>query len=160
MNRRYYSAYGSNLNREQMRQRCPFATPMGTAYLEDWRLLFKGSKTGAYLTIEPAPGERVPVAVWSVTDFDEERLDRYEGFPDFYRKEELTLTYTGIESGKPRRKRCFVYIMNDVCPVALPSNRYVNTCLEGYMDFRFSPVHLYRALDVSRQALKEAKKHG
>ena len=48
--KRYYLAYGSNLNMEQMHYRCPGAVPLGTAELEGYRLLFKGSKTGAYLT--------------------------------------------------------------------------------------------------------------
>ena len=50
--KRYYIAYGSNLNVAQMRMRCPHATILGTAKLKGWELLFKGSKTGSYLTIE------------------------------------------------------------------------------------------------------------
>ena len=79
MQKKYYLAYGSNLNRNQMRMRCPGAKPLGTAVIEGYRLLFKGSKTGAYLTIEPAEGHYVPVAVWQVTEDDEKVLDRYEG---------------------------------------------------------------------------------
>ena len=44
--RRYYLAYGSNLNVPQMRMRCPWARVVGTAELQGWRLLFKGSRTG------------------------------------------------------------------------------------------------------------------
>ena len=80
MAKRYYIAYGSNLNLPQMRGRCPGATIVGTSVIEDYRLLFKGSKTGSYLTIEPWEGGRVPVAVWEVTAADERNLDRYEGY--------------------------------------------------------------------------------
>lgn len=52
MEKRYYIAYGSNLNIRQMRMRCPGARIMGTSEIEDYELLFKGSQTGAYLTIE------------------------------------------------------------------------------------------------------------
>ena len=45
--KRYYIAYGSNLNVGQMRMRCPHATILGTANLKGWELLFKGSKTGS-----------------------------------------------------------------------------------------------------------------
>ena len=41
--KRYYLAYGSNLNRKQMQMRCPGAKPIGTALLEGYELLFKGS---------------------------------------------------------------------------------------------------------------------
>ena len=50
--KRYYIAYGSNLNVAQMRRRCPTATILATANLKGWELLFKGSLTGSYLTIE------------------------------------------------------------------------------------------------------------
>ena len=51
--KKYYLAYGSNLNLRQMALRCHTAKPVGTAVIKDYELLFKGSKTGAYLTIEP-----------------------------------------------------------------------------------------------------------
>ena len=89
--KRYYLAYGSNLNIRQMALRCPTAKPVGTAVIKDYELLFKGSKTGAYLTIEPKSGAEVPVAVWAVEPADEKRLDVYEGFPTFYYKTELEL---------------------------------------------------------------------
>ena len=54
--KRYYIAYGSNLNVQQMRWRCPGARIIGTSELKDYRLLFKGSKTGSYLTVEPEKG--------------------------------------------------------------------------------------------------------
>ena len=54
--KRYYIAYGSNLNIRQMRIRCPHARVIGTAVINDYELLFKGSRTGAYLTIEPKEG--------------------------------------------------------------------------------------------------------
>ena len=45
--KKYYLAYGSNLNVRQMALRCPTAKPVGTAVIKDYELLFKGSKTGA-----------------------------------------------------------------------------------------------------------------
>ena len=78
MEKRYYLAYGSNLNIRQMAYRCPSARIIGTSIIPDYELLFKGSKTGSYLTIEPKEGSKVPVAVWSVTESDEARLDAYE----------------------------------------------------------------------------------
>ena len=87
--KKYYLAYGSNLNIEQMRYRCPTAKVVGTAIIKDYELLFKGSKTGAYLTIEKCEGEYVPVGVWEVTPQDELSLDRYEGYPNFYYKTEM-----------------------------------------------------------------------
>ena len=137
MEKRYYIAYGSNLNVPQMRMRCPSARIIGTSVLEDHKLLFKGSKTGSYLTVEKKPGSSVPVGVWEVTPADEKTLDRYEGFPNFYYKKELTLPVKGIRTGKIRKRRVFVYIMYENRPIGIPSISYMQTCIQGYDDFGF-----------------------
>lgn len=63
MEKRYYVAYGSNLNVRQMLMRCPTARMIGTSVIKDYRLMFKGSQTGSYLTIEPELGSEVPLGV-------------------------------------------------------------------------------------------------
>lgn len=145
MNKRYYVAYGSNLNVAQMRYRCPNAKVIGTAWLEDYQLLFKGSKTGSYLTVEPKKGSRVPLGVWEVDERDELRLDRYEGYPDFYYKKELRLKIKGIVTDKVRERDCFIYIMHEDRPLGLPSTGYISVCSEGYRNFRFEQLHLMKA---------------
>ena len=100
MQKRYYIAYGSNLNIRQMRMRCPHARVVGTAVIKDYELLFKGSLTGAYLTIEPKKGGAVPVAAWEVTESDEAALDRYEGFPIFITRRKWN--WTSREYGRGR----------------------------------------------------------
>ncbi len=142
---KYYLAYGSNLNVGQMAHRCPTAKPVGTAVIRDYELLFKGSKTGAYLTIEKKKGSTVPAAVWEVTDDDEKRLDVYEGCPAFYYKTEMEVTVN-------RKKiKAFVYIMHEDRPLGVPSRQYVHTCADGYMDFGFGLKHLEVALNISKQ---------
>ena len=149
--KRYYIAYGSNLNIRQMRMRCPSARIIGTSEIPDYELLFKGSKTGSYLTIEPKKGSRVPVAAWEVSIEDEQALDRYEGFPTFYYKQEMLLPIKGIRSGKIRRRNTFVYIMHEDRVLGVPSNFYMQTCLSGYKSFGFDPIFLYEAYDRSRE---------
>lgn len=147
--RRYYVAYGSNLNIQQMRMRCPSARVIGVGAFEGYRLMFKGSKTGAYLTIEPHDGSIVPVAVWEVTESDERALDHYEGFPRFYYKEEMKLPVKGIRTGKVRERTVFVYIMQEDRPYGLPSDHYVNVCRQGYDAFGFDNRRLTEALQAS-----------
>lgn len=146
---KYYLAYGSNLNIKQMAYRCPTARPVGTAVIKGYELLFKGSKTGAYLTIEKAENSSVPVAVWEVTDDDEKRLDTYEGFPNFYYKTEMEVTVNS------RKIKAFVYIMHEDRPLGIPSRQYVHTCADGYMDFGFSLKHLEIALNISEQGVQK-----
>ena len=83
------TAYGSNLSMAQMAQRCPDAIYVGTAEIKDYQLLFKGSQSGSYLTVEPKKGSTVPVLVWRISERDEHYLDRYEGYPSFYYKKTM-----------------------------------------------------------------------
>ena len=145
--KRYYIAYGSNLNVMQMRHRCPGATVLGTAILNGWELLFRRSKTGAFLTIERKEGGQVPVAIWVVTPEDEAALDRYEGCPNFYEKAELKVQYKGIRTGRRRTVTAFAYIMRGDRPIGRPSGIYLWTCLEGYDDFCFDRNILLGAYD-------------
>lgn len=155
MDKKYYVAYGSNLNIHQMKMRCPGARIIGTSVIENYQLLFKGSKTGSYLTIEPKDGAKVPVAVWEVTRTNEMALDRYEGYPNFYYKKEMILNVKGIVTGKMRRRTAFIYIMHEERVLGMPSSFYVKTCLEGYQAFGFDERYLYDAIKVSGREIHE-----
>ena len=135
--KRYYLAYGSNLYSPQMRYRCPTARLMGTAIIKDYELLFKESKTGAYLTIEPKQGAEVPVAVWEVK-------------ADYYKKE-FQVTVKGIKSGRLRVRTAFAYILDESRAVGIPSIKYLNVCLAGYRKFGFNTRNLFDAYYISRR---------
>lgn len=151
--KKYYLAYGSNLNIPQMQFRCPEARIVGTAVIEGYRLLFKGSKTGSYLTIEKADGYEVPVGVWEVTERDERNLDRYEGYPTFYYKKEMQLKVKGIRTGRIYDRNCFVYIMHEDHHIGIPTNFYVRVCAQGYRAFGFDTAKLKEAIDFSKEVL-------
>ena len=152
--KRYYIAYGSNLNVQQMRMRCPSARIIGTSEVQNYRLLFKGSKTGAYLTIEPFEGGSVPVAAWEVSAEDELALDRYEGYPTFYYKAEMKLPIKGIRSSKVRTRTVFVYIMHEERSLGIPSLAYIRTCEEGYRNFGFDTKFLDAAYEISAKEVQ------
>ena len=138
-----YLAYGSNLNLEQMKSRCPYAVPLGTAELLGYRLLFRGGNGGAVATVEPFEGGSVPVLLWEITPRDEEALDRYEGWPHLYRKETVTATL----DSKP--VDAMVYIMNDGRSLGQPGKYYLNAILEGYASAGFDAAVLDKAMLVS-----------
>lgn len=150
MKKRYYIAYGSNLNIWQMKMRCKTAKIIGTSVIENYMLMFKGSKTGFYLTIEPKENEKVPVGIWEVTADDEIALDRYEGFPDFYYKKDMVLPVKNMKSGKISNLKAFVYIMHEDRQLGIPTERYFKTCADGYKDFNFPLETLFHALDYSK----------
>lgn len=132
---KYYIAYGSNLNIEQMNRRCKDAKPVGADEIDNYKLVFRRG----YLTIEPAEGFYVPVGVWEISDEDEKALDRYEGYPKFYRKEYIELPYYG---------KCLVYIMNDGFPEQAPTDGYFTTVYHGYTEFGLDKDPLMKAYDI------------
>ena len=76
MLRKYYLAYGSNLNLEQMKKRCPSFKVIDTINLKGYRLVYKGLEDNyAYLTIEKCEKSYVPLALFSISLFDTIALD-------------------------------------------------------------------------------------
>ena len=152
MKKSIYLAYGSNMSLQQMYHRCPDAEPIGKGIIKGWRLMFKGSKSGNYATIEKEEGCTVPVVVWAISRIDEERLDRYEGWPSFYVKETVEFDYIGDRPGRRVKGEGMVYIMPpEKSTLGLPSQRYFDVLVEGYQRFGLDLNILYEALDYSVQ---------
>ena len=138
--KKLYIAYGSNLNVEQMKRRCPDAEIVGKAELKGYYLYFCGGHLGAVATVEPKEGSTVPVLIWSISKKDEVALDRYEGFPHLYRKETFTVDLDG------RKRRAMIYIMNTSrLNQGIPSQSYYHTILEGYHSAGFDEKYLDEA---------------
>ena len=114
-----YIAYGSNLNMQQMRYRCPKAQFVGVGTLKDYEPQFKGSLHGAHATIEPKEGASVPVGVWMIQKKDEGQLDKYEGYHPkgycYYDKERIPVK---MASGKSLTG--MVYIMDKQMDLGSP----------------------------------------
>lgn len=149
---KYYLAYGSNLNVDQMKYRCPDAKPAAVTKIPNYHLLFRRG----FLTIEPQQGSSVPVVVWKISDQDEKNLDRYEGYPRFYRKTVFPIMLNGYKDMEAFRKgqrdveekvgEAMVYIMNDGFPAQQPSTSYLNTVRAGYTAFNLDINYLMNAL--------------
>lgn len=109
--------------------------------LEEYELEFK------VFTINRKKGGKVPLGIWEVSESDERRLDAYEGYPTFYRKEYIPIEVDG------KKAEALIYIMNDVRKVEPPSNSYMQTCVQGYKDFGFDIKYLKDAFESSLQNL-------
>lgn len=141
MKEKLYIAYGSNLNKKQMAHRCPDAVPCGAGRLDGWELVFRRG----YLTIERNHEAFVPVGCWRISDEDEARLDRYEGYPKFYYKEDFLIK---CDDGKTRR--FMAYIMQDGHPIQAPTNEYLTICRIGYKDFSLDLAPLMAAYERAK----------
>lgn len=135
--KKLYVCYGSNLHLQQMSYRCPDATVYGSGVIKNYRLKFYG-----VASIEPQPGEDCPVGVWKISERDEKNLDRYEGFPSLYRKEEIEVT---MDSGEV--VTAMVYIMNRNGTEYDPSSTYYNTIYNGYKSFGLPTKYLEDAVN-------------
>ncbi len=121
-----YGAYGSNMNLMQMSYRCPNAKPIGSVFVNGFTLKFRG-----VADIEHSKDATVPLALWKITAACEQRLDVYEGYPNLYRKQVITIPSLKEKFGTDK---VMVFIMNskDVYP---PSSRYLEGIAQGYNDF-------------------------
>ena len=142
-------AYGSNLAESRMKARCPSAEAVGTSVIHGYRLLFKQSMTGAYATIEQDANSMVPVVVYKVTAEDEAKLDRFEGYPKYYRKQEFFLPVKPMDGRRRRRISCIAYIMREHRMLGEPSEGYFSLLEAGYSRWGFDFEVLFLALDSS-----------
>ncbi len=148
--KRYYLSYGSNLSVEQMARRCPDAKIVGMAVLKDWKLVFK-----LHADIIPCAGKVVPVLVWEISEQDEKNLDRYEGYPSYYTKQDMAVTMLGLDGRNPKAITAMVYVMTEGRPLHLPMRSYYDVLTKGYTRFGFNR-HL---LEAAWKEAKEAGKH-
>jgi hypothetical protein len=117
-----YAAYGTNLDAEQMRERCPHSPSRGSGWLVGWRLTFGGEDLGwegALATVVEDPLSQVFVALYDLTEADERELDAWEGADHgLYRKLHLRVhTLAGDVVA-------FVYVL-DAFEGGLPSARHL-----------------------------------
>ena len=143
-------AYGSNLDEARMNARCPSAVFFGTSVLHGYRMLFKHSHTGVYATIEQDANCHVPVAIYRMTEKDEARLDRFEGVPKFYRKQEFLLPVWG-KNRRRRKNRVngVAYIMWEHRLLGEPADEYFSLLDEGYGRLCFDREIIFKAVEDS-----------
>ena len=147
-----YFAYGSNINLDQMEYRCPDACVVGPVVLENYELLFRRNGCA---TIAPKEGGRVHGLLWSISPECEQSLDRYEGYPRFYDKREVT-----VLDGTGRSLSVMAYVMDErFREPELPSNSYYNGILEGYRQNGLPAAALKKAWDHAVREVHEMTDH-
>lgn len=138
-----YIAYGSNLNLAQMAVRCPSAKVYAKGVLNNWELVYRGSKSNSHATIERKTGSSVPVLVWEIQPSDEYRLDLYEGYPHYYFKRNIMVNIGA------KKKNAMIYIMNEQQLPGKPSIHYVEIIRQGYIDNDMDLSILKKSLELN-----------
>lgn len=138
-----YFAYGSNLDVDQMRARCPESRALFRARLLDHRLEFTHLSRkwgGGAADVVPAPGELVWGVVYALGDGEWERLDGFEGgyvrtarcvHDDAGAAHDVT-TYTVVDKGR-----------------FAPTREYLDKLLRWGAHWRFPAAYLERLSRVA-----------
>lgn len=150
--KKLYIAYGSNLNLSQMKYRCPTAKVIGSYEIRDYELVFRGFENSAVATIEASEGSKVPVLLWEIQIEDEKELDRYEGYPSFYGKENFEIEIND------KTVSAMVYIMTQGYELGIPSENYRKAIEEGYIDAGFDKTVLKDAIDKTKSKMEAQMK--
>lgn len=135
-----YFAYGSNLDPQQMAERCPGHKVVGMGAVHDHRLAFPLTSHdwgGGVASIVPSHGATVWGVVYDLSDEHLATLDRYESFRgpgdqhNLYERQSVFVDLTRPDDGSiPRRLRahCYFAISSNPAP---PSQRYLDAILAG-----------------------------
>jgi len=123
-----YAAYGSNMDPEQMLERCPHSPAAGTGWLSGWRLTFGGEEhgwDGALAMVVPDPSSAVFVALYDLSPYDLAVLNYWEGADvGLYNKVKLRVSTLDGDVV------AWVYLL-DGYEGGLPSARYLGLIAEA-----------------------------
>jgi len=119
-----YAAYGSNLDPLQMLLRAPHSPARGTGWLVGWRLTFGGEDLGwegslATVVEDDDPASQVFVALYDISEPDEEALDEWEG-SDLGLYTKIRVRVATLEGDVT----AWLYVLDDY-EGGLPSARYL-----------------------------------
>jgi len=129
-----YFAYGSNMDPDQMRERCPGAVPEGVAALSGYA--FRINRNGV-ATVVPERGGIVRGVLWTLTPAHVDTLDRYEGVA-VREYEKLRLV---VDAGAPAR--ALIYVASEDRH-GTPKAGYLERILAGAGHFRLPPDYVER----------------
>ena len=96
----YYFADCSNMNHQQMNERCPGNKFLGLAKLEGYKLVFDGffkKRDGAVANITELAGSIVWGGLFEISEANLAALDCYEGYPSAYNRKKISVFLEGSE---------------------------------------------------------------
>jgi cation transport regulator ChaC len=142
-----YFAYGSNLDLEQMRRRCPESKLVGAGSLPGTRIAFAGhsrSWGGAVATIVPEKGAFCDGLVFACTPADIRALDACEGYPYCYNRARLT-----IEMDNGTVCKAWTYFLPLTRQEGAPSDAYLSQIWDAYLTNNFDLDRLIDAVEAA-----------
>jgi len=142
-------AYGSNMNWDQMRERCPSSRFVGIAVLRDHKLAFTreaAKRRCGVADVVAEDGAQVWGVVYEITDLDVGKLDASEGFRpgrdknSYYRRECLVL----LDGEDQRPLTVSAYFADPQPNPPLPNAAYKNLILSGARHWHLPEEYIRR----------------
>jgi hypothetical protein len=140
-----YFAYGSNLCKKQMTDRCKDSKGLENYYLNDHKLCFcwngLGSNPDGVANVAEETGSKVPGVIFEISDDDEIVLNRREGF-------NLTPKVYDKKNFKYKDQNVLFYVLNRKCDPRKPKESYWRDKIyQGYKDHQLDTKYLKEALN-------------
>ena len=152
MTKQLYFAYGSNLNTDDFEQWCvdrgyptQLLKSVGNASLRDYELAFRydsASRGGGVLDIRERRGSIVPGVIFEVAEEGWDALDRKEGAPHCYQREEVVVF---DESGEMHRATTYRVVDSRAEYYVEPAPGYVEAVQQGLQAWKIDDAYLLAA---------------
>jgi len=151
-----YFAYGSNLDVEMMKERCPAAVPLAKALLEGHQLGYKrwsDSWKGGVSTIVPSMGQEVWGLLYEINKADLQSLDAVEGYDPMKYKDQNAYNRDErivFKKGDTNQPLCaWVYVAVPQGDYFRPTQSYLDSILKSAKLWDFPPAYLDSMAKVS-----------
>jgi gamma-glutamylcyclotransferase len=134
---KFYFAYGSNLWRKQMQDRCPEHHVIGNGILKGYRWIIS---TRGYANIVKSTLDEVHGIVYEISESDERSLDHYEGVQSGAYRKEIMIVEVDSQS-----RECLVYV-DPVEKEGRPKQEYIDRINKGISDSKLPSEYIDRYL--------------
>ncbi|MCH8074518.1 MAG: gamma-glutamylcyclotransferase [SAR324 cluster bacterium] len=139
-----YFAFGSNLHPPQMAERCPGSRLLRPGVLKGYRLAFTGYSTrwkGGVATVVADPSSEVQGLLYDLTEEDQGKLDRFEGFPTVYARLRVSV------EGRDGNLHAAMTYQKQSNGATAPSLRYFHQIWKAYRAFQLDEAFLLKAVE-------------
>ena len=131
-----YFAYGSNLDEDRIKKRCPSAQKISEGELKGYKLGFQNNNRSKIVAnIIESPGDSVKGIIYRIPEEEDWRtLDHCEGHPHVYKRQIVNI----IDKLNGREIECITYIMGqsygdgEKRKYGIPEIGYLRHILKGY----------------------------
>ena len=119
-----------------MKERCPEASFLGKAYLDNYKIdfrIFSKKRNCGCADIIKQQGSRVWGLLFQMSDADLARMDAFEGHPKHYRRCKLEV----IDENKKKYQAYSYEVVNKSVDTLKPSKHYLNLMQQAAIQFNF-----------------------